>query len=410
MPDWELIVVDDGSTDGTAEAVKPFLDDERVRYVPRSRQGRSAARNHGAGLARGRWVAFLDSDDWFHPTALADHLAVASEQPEAAMIIGGYQYVDADGRALGERHPWEEGGLGLTDWLFNCLAIPGSALLQRTWWERSSGFDTQVELAEDWDLYLRLAQSGCPMTWCRSMVLSYRQHKGASSQALSSHTESAQFVLDKFYRQPDLPQTIRDLQGPAQAWRQVALAVQALAAGQSELAQTALRQALRSDPLLAGPRKLQLLEALLGAKPAAGATPDRPTADLQSVIPPEMQVTPREIRQARARLAMAPLFRWAGNFSDPAAWPAIGFSEFGCDILRFISGKCGSGERESRLAVDPLQVLRISTRDGQCEQLRHLVRMQFVERELKCVESRRARLQKHDHFLFIGNLALPPVE
>src|SRR5689334_14515250 len=69
--DWELIIVDDGSTDNTAETVQPGLHEARLRYVPRPNLGRSAARNFGASLAHGQWLAFLDSDDRYLPDTLA---------------------------------------------------------------------------------------------------------------------------------------------------------------------------------------------------------------------------------------------------------------------------------------------------------------------------------------------------
>lgn len=72
LDDWEAIVVDDGSQDGTAATVAPFLDDPRIRYLRQPRNaGAGPARNAGLDAARGRWVAFLDADDEWHPPKLA---------------------------------------------------------------------------------------------------------------------------------------------------------------------------------------------------------------------------------------------------------------------------------------------------------------------------------------------------
>src|SRR4051794_8962498 len=84
LADWELIVVDDGSPDGTADVVKPYLDDPRVRYerLPRNR-GLGAALNHGLGLAAGRFVAYLPSDDVYY----ADHLSTLAAGLEDGAVL-----------------------------------------------------------------------------------------------------------------------------------------------------------------------------------------------------------------------------------------------------------------------------------------------------------------------------------
>jgi glycosyltransferase involved in cell wall biosynthesis len=163
--DLELIVVDDGSTDETEELLEQARSDPRLRFVRQPNQGLSAARNRGLSLAQGEYLAFLDSDDRYTPTALEAHLAVFARRPGLGMTVGGYEYVDGSGRALGRRSPWQEGGaLALQDWLFNCYAMPGSVLLRREWLERVGEFDASTHGSNDWDLFLRLAQAAVPWT------------------------------------------------------------------------------------------------------------------------------------------------------------------------------------------------------------------------------------------------------
>jgi glycosyltransferase involved in cell wall biosynthesis len=173
----ELIIVDDGSTDNTPEVVSRF-DDPRVRMVRHERaEGQSRARNDGLGIARGRWVAFLDDDDLWAPDKL-------SSQVQALRSTGaGWVYVGSVNVTLGNRvvagappPPPNE----LVERLHSSNVVPGgcSGVLAAAEVVRSvGGFDAALGPLSDWDLWLRLATRGVPACVDRPLV-AYRVHAG----------------------------------------------------------------------------------------------------------------------------------------------------------------------------------------------------------------------------------------
>lgn len=98
---WEAILVDDGSTDGSDEVLKTYADaDSRFHYVRQPNSGLSVARNTGLALARGIYVAFLDSDDWFIPDDCLERLCGAAQTSEADIMVGHTWSVYPDGRRM----------------------------------------------------------------------------------------------------------------------------------------------------------------------------------------------------------------------------------------------------------------------------------------------------------------------
>src|SRR6202051_3376812 len=97
VADLELIVVDDGSTDETADVVAPYLD--RIRYVRQERRGKAAARNAAVEPARGEAIAFCDSDDSWYSDRLERQLAALEQHPDVGMVHGHVDFMRSDGLA-----------------------------------------------------------------------------------------------------------------------------------------------------------------------------------------------------------------------------------------------------------------------------------------------------------------------
>jgi glycosyltransferase involved in cell wall biosynthesis len=162
-PDWELIIVNDGSRDRTAEIAASYAD-ERIRLVHQENGGESAARNHALSLARGEWLAFLDADDQYLP----DHLAVAASylenHPEKDGVYTDGLHIDPQGNELQSlssrrRGPFE-------GWIFEPLVRasdvfgpPLCVVLRRGLIEEHHLlYDTRIVIGPDWDFFIRYAE------------------------------------------------------------------------------------------------------------------------------------------------------------------------------------------------------------------------------------------------------------
>ena len=154
--DFELFVVDDGSTDGTLSALASFGGDIKV-FPQEVRRGVSAARNRGAAAATGDWLAFLDSDDLWLPDKLARQVEYLKGHPDLVICQTGETWIRNGVRVNPPETCRKVGGDIFLPSLKRCLVSPSAVMLHRRLFEDLGGFDESLPAAEDYDLWLRVA-------------------------------------------------------------------------------------------------------------------------------------------------------------------------------------------------------------------------------------------------------------
>ena len=154
FPDWELIVVDDGSTDGTDKMI--LRDYPAVRLHRQENGGVSSARNSGAALASGEWIAFLDSDDAWLPEKLERQLSALANEPELRLSHTDEIWI-RNGKRVNQPKGYAKSGGGIyLRCLPLCCICPSSVLLRRDLFDVIGGFDETLAACEDYDLWLRI--------------------------------------------------------------------------------------------------------------------------------------------------------------------------------------------------------------------------------------------------------------
>jgi glycosyltransferase involved in cell wall biosynthesis len=185
--DWEIIVVEDGSHDGTEGIVRAFARSvtQPVTFLRHeANQGLPGTRNTAIAHARGEWIALIDSDDLWTPDHLTNALAEA-RRSNADLIHTGVIMFDSDtGADLETRAPSTAARNAFPRSLFlgDYIIQPSSVLLRRDTCRRVGGFNPRSRYVEDRELWLRLVRAGARVSYADGLTCRYRQHAGAMTR------------------------------------------------------------------------------------------------------------------------------------------------------------------------------------------------------------------------------------
>ncbi|NER34466.1 MAG: glycosyltransferase [Oscillatoria sp. SIO1A7] len=270
LSDLEIIVIDDGSQDGTLEIVKG-IQDERIKVFSYPNAGLSSSRNRGFSHAVGEFISFLDADDLWLPDKLESQFRALQENPQAALAYSWTDYIDESGQWL---HPGDritvKGEAYELILLGNFLESGSNALLRREAFTKAGVFDESLVAGEDWDLFIRIAAVGYKFVATEKAQIWYRMTDTSMSSNFSRQEAECLKVINQAFSLA--PESLLYLKSRSIANLYQYLMFRTLKGSLSReknlLAARYFWQAVRNDPALL--RRRSRLMAIVFLKIAAG--------------------------------------------------------------------------------------------------------------------------------------------
>ncbi len=194
---WELIIIDDGSTDQSSAKIKPFLSNKKITYYHQKNAGVSAARNHGATLAEGKYLAFLDADDIWKNNFLSTLVGILDDNANVVLTNGNSEVIDEHGALVDMQYQGH--GKNVVDDVVTFsqgyTTFPSNILCRKSAFEKTGGFNTALSNVADKMFFLDIQKYGL-IKHVDTLLLQYREHPS------SMHNNLNLMIRDylKFYK------------------------------------------------------------------------------------------------------------------------------------------------------------------------------------------------------------------
>ena len=247
--EFEVIVVDDGSSDGTFEVVKPFCErDSRFQLLQKQNRGLSSARNHGIRHARADYIALLDGDDAYEPDKLATHVALLDSAAEVGVVYSASRVLREDGRPtfmhLSGKPVRSDPILALL--CKNFIGHGSNAVFRRSLFDEVGEFDEALRSSEDVDFWLRIAATQRWRFYREPRALCcYRVRPSGLSFNVAQMQRCCEQVIEAAYKRS--PELVGPVLPTAHAYMYRYLARLSLTTGDAEQACDFVDRAMEAD-------------------------------------------------------------------------------------------------------------------------------------------------------------------
>jgi glycosyltransferase involved in cell wall biosynthesis len=284
--DWELLIVNDGSTDTTAEIAAQFAD-ARIHYIYQQNKGLPGARNTGIKQAKGKNLCFLDADDCYHPNKLLLQVQFLEQNRGIGLVYSSRIDMDRDGNCLSLRQAPQQ--VTLTDLVLGYPFVINDVMVRTEWISKVAGFDeTFLFNSEDRDFYLRLAQAGCQFAGQHHFLTYRRFHAGRQFRNIPAKMDNYFRALDIAFKDPLCPEEVLALRNLAYAHHYLIWGYQAAVQNEEDIAQSYLQRAIALQPALLDDKAGAIGRYLSHASSRDGGDPTPPLDRFFANMPAEL--------------------------------------------------------------------------------------------------------------------------
>lgn len=197
---FEIIIIDDGSTDNTRLIAESYLRDQRVKYIYQHNSGQPKAKNRGIRESKGEYIAFLDADDIWMPTKLERQLPLFDDPP-IGVVYSRRKWIDPDGKEIeGNERILRRGNILDHIFVDNFICF-SSSMVRRSFIVDSGFFDENLPMGIDYDLWLRLA-ARCKFDYVDEPLVKYRTGHANLSKNVMRRYECAQRIMNQALDDP----------------------------------------------------------------------------------------------------------------------------------------------------------------------------------------------------------------
>lgn len=214
-PHFEVIVVDDGSSDRTAKIVRSYSEkDARFQLIQQENSGVAASRNLAIQHSSGKYIAPIDADDIWYPKRLEKHVRCLEAADDSFGLVYSWSMYLTESGSIRAYSPF--GQLGAVEGnvlailvFYNFLDNASTAMFRRTCIDAVGNYNTELKTCEDWDLYLRIAER-YQFAIVPEYLIGYRQYSGSMSTKCATMSHFYELIMSRIYqRHPELPTSIR---------------------------------------------------------------------------------------------------------------------------------------------------------------------------------------------------------
>lgn len=241
----ELIVLDDGSTDNTAEILRGYGD--RIFWERHKNMGQANTLNKGWRMAKGEILAYLSADDILFPKAVSTCVSCLQDNPDAVLCYPDFDLIDPESRVV--RHIVAP-EYSYQEMVTKCICAPGAgAFFRRSAYAKAGEWDPVLRHSPDYEYWLRLGLHG-RFTHVGANLAAFRAHEGSQSfaQTTVERAEEAIRIIDKYYHRPDLPAEIVAAKNQSFSSANVLVAQLHLRSGRYKEAASRIKQAIYLSP------------------------------------------------------------------------------------------------------------------------------------------------------------------